>query len=146
MSVASRRAVGLWILLALFCLRVFGQLLVGFVPIAFLPAFEEWDSGALPYPALVFVQFVIIVVYAMMAWRIGRGKTEPSRRAGVWLLGIGSVYFALMLGRLMLGLTALEGHPWFDKPIPSFFHLVLAGFLLVAGHFHASAQRRSESR
>ena len=40
-----------------------------------------------------------------------------------------------MLVRLVLGATVAQ-QTWFDAPIPSAFHLVLAAFLLVAGRFH----------
>ena len=30
-------------------------------------------------------------------------------------------------------MTLLSGHAWFDKPLPSIFHLVLASYLLVVG-------------
>ena len=46
-------------------------------------------------------------------------------------------YFAFMATRLLLGATLLSESSWWHAPIPSVFHLVLAGFLLVAGHFHA---------
>ena len=41
-----------------------------------------------------------------------------------------------MVVRLMLGLTVLSSHYWFANHLPTFFHLVLASFMLVAGAFH----------
>ena len=35
--------------------------------------------------------------------------------------------------RLLLGRTTLAGHPWWDAPLSSAFHLVLAAFLGVLG-------------
>lgn len=40
-----------------------------------------------------------------------------------------------MVLRLAAGLTVLDGHAWFDAPLPSVFHLGLATFVLVAAYF-----------
>lgn len=40
-----------------------------------------------------------------------------------------------MVGRLILGLTALNQSAWFEARLPTAFHVVLAGFLLVLGAF-----------
>ena len=138
-NAAARRAHAalLWLLLALFCFRVAAQLAAAATPLPFLPAFEAWHSGALPYPALVAAQLVIVVLYAWMARGIG-GRTRPRPRLGRSLLLFGSLYFTCMAVRLVLGATLLSGSSWWCAPIPSIFHLVLAGFLIVAGHFHSS--------
>ncbi len=125
----------LWVLLGLFCFRVTAQLIQALAPVSLLPAFEAWHSRALPYPLLVATQLVIITVYAWIAWGIQAGRTQPDRRLGRWLLGLGGVYFAFMLVRLVLGAT-VSPQTWFDAPIPTVFHLVLAAFLLVVGNFH----------
>jgi hypothetical protein len=41
-----------------------------------------------------------------------------------------------MLVRLILGLTVLSGQRWFASPVPTLFHLVLAAYVLLFGHFH----------
>ena len=112
-----------------------GQLIQALAPVAILPAFETWHSGALPYPLLVAAQLAIIAVYARIAWGIQAGRTRPDLRLGRWLLGFGSVYGGFMVVRLVLGATVAR-QAWFDAPIPSVFHLVLAAFLLVTGRFH----------
>ena len=84
-------------------------------------------------------QLLIVALYAWMARGIGSGRTRPDSRLARLLLGLGGIYFVGMATRLVLGRTLLRGSGWFDAPIPSCFHLVLAAFLLVAGHFHASA-------
>jgi hypothetical protein len=38
--------------------------------------------------------------------------------------------------RLIIGLTGWSEAPWFQRPIPAFFHLVLAAYLLVLAAFH----------
>lgn len=141
MTRAARHAVALWVLLGLFCVRVAAQLIAAVAPLPYVPSFDQWASGALPYPALVAAQISIIVAYAAVAHRIGNGSSRPSAAVGRWLLAAGAVYFATMAVRLLAGLTVSSGHWWFDKPLPSFFHLVLASFLIVAGRFHGSAGR-----
>ena len=128
----------LWLLLGLFLFRVAAQLAAAATALPFLPPFEAWHSGALPYPALVVAQIAIVAVYAWMARGIAVGRTRPRPRLGRFLLVFGGVYFAFMVARLALGATLLVESSWWRAPIPSSFHLVLAGFLIVAGHFHAS--------
>ena len=146
MDRAASHALALWILLAFFCFRVLAQLGVAAFPeIGVLPAFDRWASGALPYPALVVVQLLIIVVYAAIARRIGAGRSKPRRSLGRFLVAFGGIYFSAMLARLVLGGTAFRGHWWLDRPLPSFFHLVLAGFLLVAAHFHLGGPAENDA-
>jgi hypothetical protein len=52
------------------------------------------------------------------------------------MLVFGGLYFATMLVRLVLGLTVLSTNRWFSSILPTIFHLVLASYLLVYGHFH----------
>jgi hypothetical protein len=52
------------------------------------------------------------------------------------VLIMASIYFIAMLSRLVLGLTMLGEYRWFTSYLPAFFHLVLASFLLLYGHFH----------
>jgi len=128
-------AVILSVLIVLFGFRVAAQLIQALTPVSLLPAFDAWHSQAFPYPLLLATQLVIITVYAWIARGIQAGRTQPDRRLGRWLLGLGGVYFAFMLVRLVLGAT-VSPQTWLDAPIPTVFHLVLAAFLLVVGNFH----------
>ena len=134
---SSRRvSLWLWLLLVAFVLRVLAQLLQWQVGVSFLPPFEAWQSGVLPYWALLTAQFLLVLLLARIAWRFSVGSVMPSARsARLWLVP-GSIYLATMLIRLTLGLTVLAGHDWFDRPLPSAFHIVLAMFMIVAGLYH----------
>lgn len=123
-------------LLLTFCFRVGAQLLQAFYPVVFLPAFEEWHSGALPYPALVASQALIIILFSTVVWRFRKGTVKVNGTWGKAMLAIGALYFSFMLLRLIAGLTFASGHSWFDATIPTIFHLVLASFILVYGHYH----------
>ena len=123
-------------LLFVFCFRVGAQLLQAFYPVAFLPAFEEWHSGALPYPTLVASQALIIILFSTVVWRFRKGTVKINGMWGKAMLVIGALYFSSMLFRLIAGLTFASGHSWFDAIIPTIFHLVLASFILTYGHYH----------
>ncbi len=123
-------------LLLMFSLRVFAQLLQAWSPVEALPPFEDWASGALPYWVLVVCQVLIIIVCARVIWRLHVGLIVPSVTTGKVLLILGSIYFGLMCLRLIIGLTVATDHYWFSARLPTFFHLVLAGFVLAYGWFH----------
>ena len=128
----------LWVLLGLFCVRVVAQLLQLRFSFAFLPVFDAWHSGALPYPTLLSLQALIIAVMTYTCWVFSRASPAPRRGVGVALLAGGGVYFVTMLGRLMIGLFFLPGHYWFGQYLPTLFHLVLASFVLLVGTYHFS--------
>ena len=136
MSSSRDYAPWLWLFLALFIVRVIAQPIALLTSASFLPPFESWHSGVLPYPALVAAQILIIAWLARTAWRFSRGEVTPRHRLGVWMLVFGGVYFATMLVRLVLGVTVLSTNRWFSSILPTIFHLVLASYLLVCGHFH----------
>jgi uncharacterized protein len=136
MSSSRDYAKWLWLFLLLFIVRVIAQPIALLTSAPFLPPFESWHSGVLPYPALVVAQLLIIAWFARTAWRFSREEVVPSYRLGSWMLVFGGVYFATMLVRLVLGLTVLSNNRWFSSILPTIFHLVLASYLLVYGHFH----------
>ena len=134
----SSRSVSLWLwlLLAAFVFRVAAQLLQWQIGLSFLPPFEAWQSGALPYGALLAAQVLIVLFLTRVAWSFSVGTvTASSRSARLWLIP-GGLYLAVMVTRLVLGQTLLAGHAWFDRPLPSTFHIVLASFMIVAGLYH----------
>jgi len=133
---SHRYGLVLWILLALFAFRVAAQLAVLFVPSTLLPDFEAWHSGVLPYWLLVVSQVAILALLAWTARQFSSGAVDPSRPAGVAALTFGALYFTTMLARLVLGLTVLSDRRWFSSRLPTFFHLVLASYLLVFAWFH----------
>jgi hypothetical protein len=54
-----------------------------------------------------------------------------------------ALYAAVMVPRLVLGLTVARGHWWLDAPLPTVFHLVLMTFLAVYGHYHLRGTRHA---
>ena len=52
------------------------------------------------------------------------------------MMALGGVYFAAMVTRLRLGSTVLAEGSWLAGPLTTAFHLVLATYVLLYGHFH----------
>jgi len=126
----------LWILAGLFALRVAAQPLALVVNSRFLPRFESWHSGVVPYPLLVGAQLLILLWLLSTAWFVARGAVRPVRKLGGILIGAAGLYGVTMLARLVLGATLLRDERWFASPLPTVFHLVLASYLYVYGRLH----------
>lgn len=138
-TVSRGYAVILWLLLFLFVLRVVGQVLVAFFDAGFLPAMARWHSGLLPYPWLLVSQAIISIVYGKVCVDFTRGRgffVIPRRRFGVTLLAFGALYLGVMLARYGFRMSLYPGERWIGGSIPTFFHWVLAAFLLVLGSYH----------
>lgn len=133
-----------WRLLAvpagLFLSRVVVQFIQWVSTVEFLPEFDAWQSGTLPYPALLASQLVILAVQLVVIFRVRADRFRPGQRTRRFLFAAGSIYFAAMVARLLSGQTWAGGHSFLDAPLPSIFHLVLAVFVVLlafAGAEHA---------
>jgi hypothetical protein len=136
-EIHNRRYVAvLSVLLAAFVLRVLAQLMQTLSNVPWLPPFEAWAAGGLPYPVLVAVQVIVVAAAVEVIRKLARGDVRPQRNWAIWLLGLGAVYFVAMAFRLAAGLTFLAGSAWFAASLPAVFHLVLAGIVLTVGHYH----------
>jgi hypothetical protein len=133
---AGRHAALLALLLALFVFRVLAQLTQWLSPTSLLPPFDAWQSGTVPYAALVVAQLLIIAAILAVIFRMRRGKLRPRRELGAALLALGAIYMAGAAFRLVAGLTFLSHLSFFRATIPSLFHVVLAGIVLTLGHYH----------
>jgi sterol desaturase/sphingolipid hydroxylase (fatty acid hydroxylase superfamily) len=131
MNATAKMRLALGLLMAIFALRVLAQLVVSFVEIPLLPAFESWHSDTFDYPVLLSSQAVILVCMALAIRHIGEGKGYP--RAGRLLCRLGAIYAAVMITRTLIGAGGLMDHAWFHAPIPTAFHFVLAGFVWILG-------------
>ena len=126
----------LWLLVGLFCLRIIAQLAVYTVDISFLPPFEAWHSGTMPYGLLVFFQAGILLFLTRTALRFLHKQVVTSQRTGVFILIIGSVYFFTMALRMTFGLTVYTESRWFSNYLSTAFHYVLALYLILVGWYH----------
>lgn len=126
----------LWTLLALFVLRVAGQVVVALRAPRWLPEMKQWYSGLIPYPVLLPIQLVFVAVMAAIARDVGRGTGVFAGAGPSWgrfLVGFAIVYAASMAVRYVR---------WRRTPpelrrawIPIVFHVVLAGFIGVYGRW-----------
>lgn len=134
-----RYTVALSVLLGLFVIRVLAQALIAIGLGAFLPPWEEWYSGLLPYPQLLVSQIAIIVGYGAVCAQFVRGRgcfVTPRRWLATLLTSAGSVYGAVMVIRYAIRMSLYPPERWTGGAIPIFFHWVLASFILVLGSYH----------
>jgi len=126
-------------------LRVLGQIVVVWRAPGWLPPMEQWQSGLLPYPVLLFGQ---VIVLTLMTWICvdflrGAGRFVEPRwpNAGTVFMSIGSVYFAGMIVRYVIWMWRRPDQRWFGGTIPIIFHSVVAVCLFAFGRYHASVVR-----
>ena len=133
---ASRRAIVLCALTALFGARVLGQALVAFLGVHWLPGMDAWFSGLLPYPVLLPIQIVIVLVQIVIDRDVWRGDGFFARRrprAGRRLQWLAGVYALAMIVRYAITRSHL---------IPIVFHWVLAAYLFTLGRLLDVAVRK----
>lgn len=131
-----RRVRVLDVLALLFLCRVIGQLGVYLGIFPFLPPMEQWQSGALHYPVLLFWQVVILLAMLFIRTRlITKGRLVGPVSAGYIrtpLRAFATLYAVVMFVRLLVWTWGeLSDFPFFGVWIPPVFHLVLAGYLLI---------------
>ena len=128
--------------------RVAAQLVQYRYDVTWLPAFDSWQSGVLPYGVLIAAQLMIIAVQVGVILAVHRGVPLLTKRGIVIVTVLGAIYAAGMMFRLVAGLTFWADRSWFEAWLPTVFHLVLAAFLLVVArqqlvaHDHFVADRR----
>jgi hypothetical protein len=123
----------------LFALRVLGQALVAFFDVTWLPAMEQWFSGLIPYPALVIIQLLMLMLMVKITGEIWRGKgtfATPRPHWSQFLIKFSAVYAAAMVLRYALTMILRPEKRWFGDVIPIVFHFVLAAFIYVLGQYH----------
>lgn len=137
-TIPKRYGPWLWMFTALFCFRVVAQLIVANYETRYLPSFERWHSAAMPYWMLVLIQAVILVIMVRTNYRYSSDKLVANPVLGKGLLIFGVIYLCAMLLRFGLGLTLFSENRWFSNFIPTFYHLVLASWVLTIGRFHTN--------
>jgi hypothetical protein len=141
MTTRSRQyATGLSLLAVAFFCRVLGQALVAFYDIRFLPPMDAWYSGLVPYPVLLPIQIVILVLQAKISadlWRDAGFFAVRRPRVGRLLCWFSFFYFAAMLLRYILTMALYPEQRWLGGSIPIFFHWVLAAYLFLLGRFQS---------
>jgi len=135
--IGKKYYIWLSLLLALFIFRVVSQFIQSDsqLELSYLPKFDEWQGSTLSYPILLVAQIFVIICLIVVIARVRKDNFKPA----VWkyrsCLILGSIYFLVMTFRLMGGQTILSEYQWFAKPIPAFFHIILASFILIFGWY-----------
>lgn len=135
------RVVLLWTCIALFLLRVVGQLEVLLLAPPWLPSMHDWYSGLIPYPILLPLQIALLMIMSAVVMReMHVGRRAPGK-GRLWLRRIAVVYFAVMLLRLIVQFLRGAENVIEAGGIPVAFHWVLALFLLVLGRRNSATGR-----
>ena len=144
---SKNRVLGFMVLLTLLFLgRVSAQLIEYFTDISFIPNFDEWHSATLPYWQLLTFQILILAVMMRSCTRLAAGTAVYSRRSGMVLSTLGTVYLSSMILRHVLGLTIYSDIVWFTSFLSIYFHYVLASFVLTLGYLHRSRFRNGSMK
>lgn len=114
-------------LTGLFALRVAAQYAESVSPSTLIADFDRWSSGAIDYPLLLSAQLVILAVMFAGICLLPRLRLKQALLDA--LKYFATVYFAIMLVRLVIALSGISSRTWFQLPLPAFFHLVLASYL-----------------
>ena len=128
-------------LVALFALRVLAQAAQWAGPVPFLPPFDAWEGSGLPYPVLLALHLLIVALLARALLLVRGNSVSPASWKHRACFMLGGAYFGAMAFRLVAGLTFLSDMAWFAQGLPALFHLVLASFVLLFGHYVYSAGR-----
>jgi hypothetical protein len=139
-----RRA--LWLCFGIFLVRVVGQIEVVLLAPPWLPPFSQWESGLIPYPALLPLQILLIAWMAAIASDHSRGSGRmwvESPRVRKRLNAFAAVYASVMLLRLAVT-AALPPHSIVDRClIPILAHWDLASFVALVARTPTSSIRGS---
>jgi len=129
----------LWLLTALFAVRVAGQLVVALRGPSWLPPMNDWNL--VPYRVLLPVQLVILGVMIWIDVSFSTSSGPPVDRAetfGWLLIGFSALYAGAMAIRYVFRMLKRPVARWFGGTIPIVFHLVLATYLYALGSFDVS--------
>jgi hypothetical protein len=133
----------LWILTILLAGRVAGQLIVARWAPSWLPPMEQWQSGLLPYPALVAGQAGVLMLMSWISIDFSRGEgfwVRPHPRLGLAALVWSYLYFAAMVVRYVVRMTRRPDQRWLGGTIPIIFHSLVALFQWMFGTYHLAAR------
>jgi len=122
-------------------LRVAGQIIVVLRAPRWLPPMEQWQSGLLPYPVLLFGQAIVLTLMVWISADFSRGAgfwVEPRPRLGMAALVWSYLYFGAMIARYVIRMARRPDQRWLGGTIAIIFHMVVAAFQWTFGTYHAA--------
>lgn len=128
----------LWLLTALFGVRVLGQVIVVLRRPHWLPPMADWNL--VPYRVLLPIQLVIlgVMTWIDVSFSASSGPLVDRTELLGWALVVFSALYAgAMVTRYIVRMRRRPEARWFGGTIPIVFHLVLATYLYTLGSFHA---------
>ena len=131
-----------WVLISMFCFRVFAQITAKFYELSFLPPFESWHSGLMPYELLLVLQLIIILAMFRFSIKFGKNDILQNIKRGKIIIIVGTIYFIMMIGRLIIGLMGLSEARFFVNYLTTSFHYVLASYLILCGIVHVKGNNQ----
>lgn len=130
----------------MFLIRIAGQAVQRWMPQSFLPPFDAFQGSSLPYELLLLIQIIILFWMLRMTWKVSRDEFIRNERTGRILAWVGGIYMAGSVTRILIGIFFPDADTWFKAEIPVFFHLVLAGFLIILAKCHLNPSRPEERK
>jgi len=129
-------------LYGLFLFRVLAQYLQSHYSLPFLPKFDAWHSGTIPYSSLLCLQAFALAI----GWRwinLAKARTPQStKRKSQLLFCVGLLYLTLNTSRLLAGCFLYPEHAWFSAHLATVFHFPIALFILCFAHIQWSSTSR----
>lgn len=122
------------ILTLIFGLRIIGQPLS--LVFDFLPSFASWHSSIIPYSSLLILQIFIFLTMLYVSAQVRCCGIKPNYTVGIVVFWFAFAYAGVMLVRLLLPVFIETSNSWFNKPLPTFFHLILASWFFLFSYYH----------
>ena len=132
---------GLWTFTILLIGRVAGQIVVAWRAPRWLPPMEQWQSGLLPYPALLAGQAVVLTLMIWIAVDFSSAAgfwAVPRPRLGAAALWWSAAYFGAMVARYVIWMARRPDQRWLGGTIPIVFHSLVAAFQWTFGLYHSA--------
>jgi uncharacterized protein len=129
----------LWLFTLLLFLRVIGQIAVVLRAPKWLPPMDQWQSGLLPYPVLLFGQAIVLTLMVWIGadfWRREGIFVRPYPGRAGYVLWFSYLYFGGMVVRYIVWMWRRPDQRWLGGTIPIIFHSVVAAFLFTFGKYH----------
>jgi hypothetical protein len=127
-----------------FFLGVIGEVLVTFFTVDFLPPMAQWYPAAIPYPVVLSIHILILIVQSKISldvsWHTGFFSI-PHPRLGKALSWLSLLYLAGTVCQYFVTMSLHPERRWLNGTIPIFFNLVLAVYSFVLGRFLISAEK-----